>query len=237
MEKQYFSAPPTRLHPMLDTMHTDTARDQMVQQQLRAWHVLSQPVLDTFARIPREAFVPPAFREVAYADTGIPLGGGDHMLAPKIGGRILQAVAPKPTDRVLEIGSGSGFLTACLAAHACSVRSLEIRADLAQHAATSLRTVGVRNATVEHRDAYAREALGSSEYEVIVLTGSLPARDARFEERLAAGGRLFVVLGTGTTLHASLGERGADGTLQWSVLFETALKPLIGAPVPSAFSF
>jgi protein-L-isoaspartate(D-aspartate) O-methyltransferase len=209
---------------MLDTMHTDTARDQMVQQQLRAWHVLSQPVLDTFARIPREAFVPPAFREVAYADT-------------EIGGRILQTVAPKPTDRVLEIGSGSGFLTACLAAHACSVRSIEIRADLAQQATTNLRTVGVRNATVEHRDAYAREALGSSEYEVIVLTGSLPARDARFEERLAPGGRLFVVLGTGTTLHASLGERGADGTLQWSVLFETALKPLSGAPVPSSFSF
>ena len=92
---------------MLNTMHTDTARDQMVHQQLRAWHVLSQPVLDTFARIPREAFVPPAFRDVAHADTGIPLGGGDHMLAPKIGGRILQAVAPKPTDRVLEIGSGS----------------------------------------------------------------------------------------------------------------------------------
>jgi protein-L-isoaspartate(D-aspartate) O-methyltransferase len=165
------------------------------------------------------------------------LGGGDHMLAPKIGGRILQTVAPKPTDRVLEIGSGSGFLTACLAAHACSVRSIEIRADLAQQATTNLRTVGVRNATVEHRDAYAREALGSSEYEVIVLTGSLPARDARFEERLAPGGRLFVVLGTGTTLHASLGERGADGTLQWSVLFETALKPLSGAPVPSSFSF
>lgn len=181
--------------------------------------------------------MPPAFRDVAHADTGIPLGGGDHMLAPKIGGRILQAVAPKPTDRVLEIGSGSGFLTACLAAHACSVRSLEIRADLAQQATASLRTVGVHNATIEHRDAYAREVLGSSEYEVIVLTGSLPAREARFEERLAPGGRLFVVLGTGTTLHASLAERGANGTLQWSALFETALKPLSGAPIPSSFSF
>jgi protein-L-isoaspartate(D-aspartate) O-methyltransferase len=218
-------------------MQTDTAREQMVHQQLRAWHVLSLPVLETFRRIPRESFVPEAFRDVAYADTAIPLGGGDHMLAPKVAGRILQSVAPKPTDRVLEIGTGSGFLTACLAAHGCSVRSLEIRADLAAQAAKNLAAAGVRNAAVEHRDAYAPEALGNGEFEVIVLTGSLPVADARFERHLAAGGRLFVVLGTGVNMEASLAERAADGSLRWSGLFETSLKPLVGAPLPTAFRF
>ena len=218
-------------------MHTDTAREQMIQQQLRAWHVLDQSVLDTFARVPRERFVPPAFAEVAFADTAIPLGGGDHMLAPKVAGRIVQAVAPQPTDRVLEIGTGSGFVSACLAAHACSLRSLEIRADLAAQAAQNLLAAGVRNATVEHRDAYAPEALGNGAYEVIVLTGSLPSRDVRFEERLAPGGRMFVVLGSGPVMEASLVTRAADGSLSCAGLFETALKPLVGAPQPSGFRF
>jgi protein-L-isoaspartate(D-aspartate) O-methyltransferase len=218
-------------------MQTDTAREQMIQQQLRAWHVLDQTVLDTFARVPRERFVPPAFAEVAFADTEIPLGGGDHMLAPKVAGRIVQSVAPQPTDRVLEVGTGSGFVSACLAARACSLRSLEIRADLAAQAAQNLRAAGVRNATVEHRDAYAPEALGNGAYEVIVLTGSLPARDARFEERLAPGGRMFVVLGSGPVLEASLVTRTADGSLSCAGLFETALKPLVGAPQPSGFRF
>ena len=119
-------------------MQTETAREQMIHQQLRAWHVLDQAVLETFARVPRERFVPPAYAEVAFADTEIPLGGDDHMLAPKVAGRILQAVAPQSTDRVLEIGTGSGYLSACLAAHACSVRSLEIRDDLAQRTATPM---------------------------------------------------------------------------------------------------
>jgi protein-L-isoaspartate(D-aspartate) O-methyltransferase len=218
-------------------MQTDTAREQMIHQQLRAWHVLDQSVLDTFARVPRERFVPPAYAEVAFADTEIPLGGGDHMLAPKVAGRIVQSVAPQPTDRVLEIGTGSGYLSACLAAHACSVRSLEIREDLAQRAADNLRAAGARNAAVEHRDAYASEALGNGAYEVIVLTGSLPARDARFEERLAPGGRMFVVLGSGPVMEASLVTRAADGSLTCTGLFETVLRPLVGAPRPPSFRF
>lgn len=218
-------------------MQTEIAREQMIHQQLRAWHVLDQTVLDTFARVPRERFVPPAYAEVAFADTDIPLGGDDHMLAPKVAGRIVQAVAPQPTDRVLEIGTGSGYLTACLAAHACSVRSLEIRADLAKTAAENLKSAGVRNAAVEHRDAYAPEALGNGVYEVIVLTGSLPARDARFVERLAPGGRLFVVLGSGAVMEASLVTRAADGSLTCTEIFETVLKPLVGAPQPPAFRF
>lgn len=218
-------------------MQTEIAREQMIHQQLRAWHVLDQTVLETFARVPRERFVPPAYAEVAFADTEIPLGGDDHMLAPKVAGRIVQTVAPQPTDRVLEIGTGSGYLSACLAAHACSVRSLEIRADLAKTAAENLKSAGVRNAAVEHRDAYAPEALGNGVYEVIVITGSLSARDARFEERLAPGGRLFVVLGSGPVMEASLITRAADGSLTCAGLFETVLRPLVGAPQPPAFRF
>jgi len=222
---------------MLDTMHTDTARDQMVQQQLRAWHVLSQPVLDTFARIPREAFVPPAFREVAYADTGIPLGGGDHMLAPKVTGRILQALAIQPADQALEIGTGSGYLTAGLAARARSVRSLEIRADLAAQAAKNLAGIGVRNVTVEHRDAYANEGLGSTAYDVIALTGSLPIDDARYARQLAIGGRLFAVIGQGAVMEATLIERVSADEFRRTVLFETSLKALVGAAEPARFTF
>lgn len=218
-------------------MQIEPARGQMVHQQLRAWHVLSQAVLDTFARVPREIFVPEAFREVAYADTEIPLGGGDHMLAPKVAGRILQAVAPKPTDRVLEIGTGSGYLTACLAAPGCSVRSLEIREDLARQAGMNLSAAGVHSALIEHRDAYAPGALGEGPYDVIVLTGSLPTPDPRFERLLAVGGRLFEVVGSGVTMAAGLVERTADGSLHRSALFETALRPLVGAPAPTPFTF
>lgn len=113
----------------------DQARDQMVRQQVRAWDVLDQRVLDTLRQIPRERFVPARYRELAYADTGIPLAHGQHMLAPKLVGRILQALQLTPADRVLEIGTGSGFLSACMAALAGEVRSLEIHADLADSAA------------------------------------------------------------------------------------------------------
>ena len=142
-------------------MSFDAAREQMIQQQLRTWEVLDQDVLDVFERIPRERFVPAGYESLAYADIELPLGQGDHMLAPKVTGRILQALAIQPADQALEIGTGSGYLTAGLAARARSVRSLEIRADLAAQAAKNLAGIGVRNVTVEHRDAYANEALGS----------------------------------------------------------------------------
>jgi protein-L-isoaspartate(D-aspartate) O-methyltransferase len=218
-------------------MQIDVAREQMINQQLRAWDVLDQQVLSAFAGIPREVFVPAAYRELAYADIEIPLGHGDHMLAPKLAGRIVQAVAPKPTDRVLEIGTGSGYLTAALASFACSVRSLEIRADLAAQATAHLASVAVRNATVEQRDAYAAEALGNVAYDVIVLTGSLPMDDERYARQLAIGGRLFAVIGQGALMEATLIERVAADQFRRTVMFETSLKALLGAREPARFSF
>ena len=218
-------------------MSFDAAREQMIQQQLRTWEVLNQSVLEVFERIPRERFVPAGYESLAYADIELPLGQGDHMLAPKVAGRILQALAIQPTDQALEIGAGSGYLTAGLAASARNVRSLEIRADLAAKATQNLSDVGVRNATVEHRDAYANEALGNTAYDVIALTGSLPIADARYERQLAIGGRLFAVIGQGAVMEATLIERISADQYRRTVLFETSLKALVGAAHPARFTF
>lgn len=216
---------------------TEAARHQMVQQQLRAWEVLDQGVLEVFTRIPREAFIPEAYAGLAFADAEIPLGGGDRMLAPKVAGRIVQAVDPKPTDRVLLVGVGSGYLAACLAAKACSVRGLEVRDDLVALARRNLQAVGVRNVTIEQRNAFDAVVESGGAYDVIVLTGSLAVPDARFQRQLSIGGRLFAVIGTGLVMEARLIERTAQNEWRSTTLFETALKPLVGAPQPERFSF
>jgi len=216
---------------------TEAAREQMIHQQLRAWDVLDQDVLAVFARVPRERFVPAAYAELAFADVEIPLGEGDRMLTPKVAGRIVQAVAPKPTDRVLLVGVGSGYLAACLAAKACSVRGLELRQDLVETAQRNLAGAGVRNVTIEQRNAFEPEALGSGTYDVIVLAGSLPVADERFQRQLAVGGRLFAVIGSGLGMEARLIERTAAEAWRSSSLFETALKPLVGARQAERFSF
>lgn len=216
---------------------TEASREQMIHQQLRAWQVLDPGILDVFARVPREAFVPPAYAELAFADIEIPLGAGDRMLAPKVAGRIMQAVAPLPTDRVLLVGVGSGFLAACLAARACSVRGLELRDDLAATATQNLQNAGVRNVTIECRNAFEPEALGSGTYDVIVLSGSLPVPDDRFAHQLSLGGRLFAVIGSGLVMEARLIERVGAEAFRSTGLFETALKPLVGARQPERFNF
>jgi len=218
-------------------MQIDAAREQMINQQLRAWDVLDQDVLHAFAGIAREQFVPAAYRELAYADIELPLGRGDHMLAPKVAGRIVQAVAPRANERVLEVGTGSGYLTAALASFAHSVRSLEIREDLAAGAQKNLSEAGVRNASVVQGDAFAPEALGHETYEVIVLAGSLPLDDPRFARQLTIGGRLFAVIGQGVLMEACLIERIDAEQFRRTVLFETSLKALVGAPQPTRFAF
>jgi protein-L-isoaspartate(D-aspartate) O-methyltransferase len=219
------------------TAADEAAREQMIHQQLRAWDVLDQDILGVFARVPRELFVPEAYRSLAFADVELPLGGGDRMLAPKVAGRIVQAVDPRPTDRVLLVGVGAGYLAACLAARACSVRGLELREDLVAMARRNLAAAAVRNVTVEQRNAFDTDALGAELYDVIVLAGSLPVDDPRFAQQLALGGRLFAVIGSGLVMEAQLIER--VGPEQWRrrSLFETAIKPLVGARQPERFSF
>jgi protein-L-isoaspartate(D-aspartate) O-methyltransferase len=213
----------------------DFARRQMIEQQVRAWEVLDAAVLETMARIPREQFAPPAYRELAFADMNVPLGHGQSMLAPKLEGRMLQSLGLGPDDTVLEVGTGSGYFAACLGALARSVTSLEIFPDLAAAARSNLARAGARNVSVETADVFARADLGR--HDVVVLTGSLPLYDARFEQALAEGGRLLVVVGQGHAMEALRITRDAGGRWLRESLFETAMDPLVHAAEPPRFVF
>lgn len=212
-----------------------SARRQMIEQQVRAWEVLDQRVLETMNRVPREEFAPPAYRELAFADLRVPLGHGQSMLPPKLEGRILQSLEILPEDRVLEVGTGSGFFAACLGALSRSVRSIDIYPEFVAMARANLRRAGVHNVAVETLDAMTLSADGA--YDVIALTGSLPVYDARFERALAAGGRLFAVVGTGPVMEAQRITR--TGPEEWlrETLFETSVEPLVHAPRPPRFVF
>lgn len=212
------------------------ARSQMTFQQVRAWSVLDERVLDVFERLPRELFVPDAWRGAAYGDLPVPLGEGQHMLRPSVAGRLLQATALKRSDRVLEIGTGSGYVTACLAMLAAQVHSLEIRPALATRARANLAAAAIGNAEVEEADAFTWDA-GSPRFDAIVITGSMPIYDARFERWLKPGGRLYVVTGTAPVMEAMLVRLDTAGTAQRFGLFETVVDPLDHAPTVAKFAF
>jgi len=212
-----------------------SARRQMIEQQVRAWDVLDLRVLEAMERVPREAFVPEAFRDLAFADMNVPLGEGQSMLAPKVEGRILQSLDIAPADRALEVGTGSGYFAACLGQLARSVTSLEIRPTLAQAATANLRRTAGHNITVEVMDAMTITADG--EYDVIALTASLPVYDPCFERALRIGGRLFVVVGPEPVMEARKVTRAGHGEWLTESLFETVMDPLDHAPTPPRFVF
>jgi protein-L-isoaspartate(D-aspartate) O-methyltransferase len=212
-----------------------SARSQMTYQQVRAWSVLPPETLAVFEQLPREIFVPAAAQGAAYADLAIPLGHGQHMLPPTVIGRILQSVTVGRNDQVLEIGTGSGYLTACLALLGAHVRSLEIRSPLAHQARQNLKAAGIGNAIVDEADAFEWQPAAPG-YDVVVLTGSLPLYDPRFESLLNGGGRLFVVTGAEAAMEAQLVRRLSSGREVHS-LFETVIDPLTHAAAPSRFVF
>lgn len=212
------------------------AREQMVSHQLRTWDVLDEGILDAVRSLPREVFTPPAWRDVAYGDIEIPLAHGQHMLSPKIVGRILQALALKPGERVLEIGTGSGYLTACLARIGAQVTSIEIFDDLVASARRNLAAVGLASPRIIEGDALAGAAAGET-YDAIALTGSLPLYQDRFEAQLRPGGRLFVVVGEGPAMDARLISRSNDGERTQRSLFETEIDALTNAATPEPFRF
>ncbi len=216
-------------------MDTLVARRQMVDQQIRTWEVLDPRVLDAFAAVPREAFVPPEYRELAFADAEIPIGCGQVMLAPKFQGRILQALAVDAGDSALEIGTGTGYLCAVLSLLAASTRSLEIHPQLSRAAAANLAAVPRARVELETRDALGGAPLG--EYDVIAVTGSMPIYDPRFERALRPGGRLFAVVGAGPAMEAVLVRRVDAGEWIRESLFETVVAPLVNAAVPAPFVF
>jgi protein-L-isoaspartate(D-aspartate) O-methyltransferase len=216
-------------------MDTLAARQQMVDQQIRTWEVLDPRVLDVLSAVPREAFVPPAYRELAFADTPIPIGFGQSMLAPLLQGRILQSLAVNDADTVLEVGSGTGYLTAAFGLLASGIHSIDIRVEFTAAATANLRSVPEARVKLETRDAFSVAPLG--EYDVIAVTGSLPVYDTRFEQALRVGGRLFVVVGVAPVMDAVLVRR-VDST-EWirESLFETVIDPLVNATAPQGFVF
>jgi protein-L-isoaspartate(D-aspartate) O-methyltransferase len=221
------------------SMTTEFARQQMIEQQVRTWAVLDAGVLNVLRQVRREDFVPAVFRNVAFADSNVPLGHGQWMLAPKIDGKILQALAVAQSDQVLDVGTGSGFLAACLGQLGAHVRSLEIFPDLAERAMANLHRAAANNVIVEVADAL---QLGDEErYDAIAVTGSLPVMDQsadnRFARALKVGGRLFVVTGVAPVMEAVKITRTSQTQWYREELFETALPQLINATRPSAFVF
>src|SRR5690242_15985944 len=184
-------------------MNLEQARANMVEQQIRTWDVLDQDVLDLLYAVPREEFVPPQSRNLAFTDMELPIGGGEKMWAPKTEARVLQELAVKRTDRVLEVGTGSGYLTALLAHRAAQVLSVEINPTLAAFGRANLERHGVDNVILETGDA-ARGYPARAPYDVVVLTGSLPLLPRAFLDSLAPGARLFAVVGEPPVMTARL---------------------------------
>jgi|HubBroStandDraft_1064217.scaffolds.fasta_scaffold00284_8 protein-L-isoaspartate(D-aspartate) O-methyltransferase len=221
-------------------MRTASAREQMLEQQVRAWDVLDQRVLSTMRGVPRELFAPQAERFRAYADAEVPLACGQHMLRPSVTGRILQALLPQPGESVLEIGTGSGFLSACLRAMAARVRSLEIFPALAAAARANLAALAVPDVEIREADALQAGELSAAtagRYAAIAITASLPLYDERFEQLLSVGGRLLVVVGEWPVMEARLVRRTAEDRFTSESLFETVIDPMIHAARPPEFAF
>jgi protein-L-isoaspartate(D-aspartate) O-methyltransferase len=214
---------------------TEAARRQMIDQQVRTWDVLDARVLETLGSVRREAFVPEAYRAVAFADAPIPIGCGQFMLPPALEGRMLQALAPARGERALEVGTGSGFFAACLAQLTGSVDSIEIHAELAAGAARAIGEQGISRVSIETGDALARDYPAA--YEVVAITGALPAPEPRFERALVVGGRMFVVIGSAPVMEARLVTRTGEDSWLSEALFETRIEPLIQANPPSQFRF
>ena len=217
-------------------MNLEQARANMVEQQIRTWEVLDQDVLDLLYLVPREAFVPPQHRALAFSDLEIPIGEGERMWAPKMEARVVQELGLRKSDRVLEVGTGSGHLTALLAHRASHVFSVEIRPALAAFGRSNLERQGVENVTLEIGDA-ARGWAGHAPYDAIVLTGSTPALPHAFLEQLSPGGRLFAVVGEAPAMSARLVSCSAPLVCQSVDLFETVIRPLVNAEQPSRFRF
>ena len=216
------------------SLNIELARHKMVEQQVSPWDVLDSRVLEALGSVRREEFVPAAHRALAFADIGLPLGHGEVMMKPVIEGRVLQAVAPAQTESVLEIGTGSGFLTACLARLAASVHSIEQHADLANAARDHILAAGIVNATVEVAEAVSGFE-PKQQYDVIVVTGAVAALPQRWREWVRPGGRLLAIVGASPAQRATLFTRDAGGQWTEAGLFETDLPYLSHAAPPLRF--
>jgi protein-L-isoaspartate(D-aspartate) O-methyltransferase len=217
-------------------MNVEQARTNMVEQQIRPWEVLDQEVLDLLYVVPREDFVPEKHRSLAFSDLELPIGEAERMWAPKIEARVLQALNVRKSDRVLEVGTGSGYLTALLSHRASHVFSVEIKPKLAAFGRANLERHGAENVTLEAGDA-ARGWPSHAPYDVIVLTGSTPVLPGAFVEQLSSDGRLFAVVGEPPVMTARIVSAAAPGAWRSTDLFETLIAPLVNAERPPRFRF
>jgi protein-L-isoaspartate(D-aspartate) O-methyltransferase len=217
-------------------MNLEQARANMVEQQIRPWEVLDQEVLDLLVLVPREQFVPAQHRNLAFADLQLPLAEGERMWEPKLEARVLQELGVGKTDRVLEIGTGSGYFTALLAHRAAQVCSVELRPALAELGRQNLERHGSDNVVLEQGDA-ARGWARHAPYDVIVFTGSTPVLPSAALAQLAVGGRLFAVVGEAPAMSARLVRCTAPQAFQTTDLFETVIAPLANCEQPSRFRF
>lgn len=216
-------------------MNIDFARRRMVEQQVRTWDVDDSRVLGVLANLARDRFVPPMYADLAYADTEIPLIHGQCILRPLMDGRILQVLSLAADDKVLEIGTGSGYLTACLAHLCAAVSSIDIYPDLVTMAKNNLATAGISNVDLTCSDALVE--LPEATYDAIVVGGSVPSLPEHFAQALAPGGRLFVVVGASPVKTAVLNTRTKDGSLETVNLFETDIPALVNVEETPPFAF
>lgn len=217
-------------------MDIEQTRFNMVVQQIRPWYVLDDNVLDLLYKLKREEFVPAESQVMAFVDMEIPLGHGQVMLTPKMEARIVQELHINPTDKILEVGSGSGYMAALLAQRGEHVYSVEIIPELKAMAEKNLQTHGITNVTLEQGDA-ARGWPQHAPYDVIVLTASTPALPEAFQNSLNPGGRLFAIVGEDPVMEAMLITCVAPGQFTSTTLFETSTAPLINALQPARFTF
>lgn len=217
-------------------MNTELARFNMVEQQIRPWNVLDHAVLEQLSFVDRSLFVPSNFVELAYSDTEIPLLHGETMLAPRVAARLAQDLLLKPTDQVLEIGTGSGYLTALLASLSATVLSLECHADLLEHAITHLQQAGFANTQLRQSSGVPTD-LPQASFDAIVLTGSVAQVPAEFLELLKAGGRLMAVVGEEPIMQATRFTRASHGDIHTQVMWDVVLPRLHGFAQAPAFQF
>jgi protein-L-isoaspartate(D-aspartate) O-methyltransferase len=217
-------------------MDTETARFNMIEQQIRPWNVLAPRVLSALHEIHREDYVPPAYRELAFADMHIPLDHGQVMMQPKQEARLLQELSLKPGDRVLEIGTGSGHVTALLAHLAGHVDTVDIFPDFIESARTRPSARGLTNITFHEGDG-ARGWDTDKTYDAIFLTGSVAELSAQYRDLLVGGGRLVAIVGRDPVMEAILVERLTDGQCRTTSLFDTSLPPLIHGGAEPSFVF
>ena len=216
-------------------MNLEQARFNMIEQQIRPWSVLDSTVLQTMGDIPRDVFAPEALTSMAYADIEIPLGHDEAMMFPRVEGRMLQELELDINDECLEVGTGSGFTAACMATMTKHVESIDIYDDFLISAEQRFKALNISNVSLENKDALNLGDTGK-QYDAIAVTGSLPEYSSHFEQLLKPNGRLFIIVGTGETMHAMKVLR-KESLFVRETLFETKLKKLVGAEENIKFSF